>query len=309
MSELEKRVSGLLSSPLGCLFLVAVSESEHPMEEFANPQLSLRLAAECADYIEPHSGANEWIVPTVLDYGHSRRDLAISIVTHPDFSWWFAPVDRSRQIWISFGGSAFSEQQWRAQSHDALGWERKTQKPYQRLCTSTGYEATSSLLTAYDMWVGDHICDFPLVCYRITIPDDYRVFEVHGPEDWHRLCLEHPARRRDGRLTPDWSSVAQVWDGVHLSFGGLLSCEQAEYEGSGAWSKHGSWQAELSYWFRTEGIVAEKLADYQQNLNGSGIDWPFFEEELEPGSTWLKGVRPVPAVLPPRSEEFRVVGR
>ena len=309
MDELAKRTEALLRSPLGCAFLLAVSESEHSLEAIADPQTSLRLAAECADYVEPHTGENETIVPMVLDYGQSRRDLARPILAHPDFNWWFFPVDRSRQIWISFDGSTFSEQQWRSPSKPLSGWERKAQKPAQRLCTSTGYGAKSSQLAAYDLWVGDHICDFPLVCYQLAIPDDYQIFEIHSPEDWHSLCLEHPARRRDGRLTPDWNSVAQVWDGVHLSFGGLLSCEQARYERNGAWSKHGSWQAELSYWFRTDGIVAERLADYQQSQRSSGMDRPFFEEELEPGSIWLRDARPFPVPLPPRPEGFRVVRR
>ena len=315
MDEPGKPAAALLRSPLGCLFLIAVSESDKSLETVADPQTSLWLAAECADYIEPHSGDKEWIAPMVLDYGRSRQDLASLILAHPDFSWWFSPLDRARQIWISRDGRTFSEHQWHSQYEGALGWERYAQKPYQRLRTSTGYGVTSSLLVAYDFQLGDYICEFPLVCYQLVIPDDYQIFEIHGPEDWHRLCEDHPAPgtgntgRRDGRLTPDWNSVAQVWDGVHLSFGGLLSCEQVKFGREGVWSKHGGWQAELAYWLRTEGIVAERLADYQRSYGSSGMDWPYFEEELEPGSTWLKGVRPAPAVLPPRPEGFRVVSR
>ena len=74
MDELEKRADALLRSPLGCAFLLAISEAELPLEAIADPQTSLRLAAECADYIDPHSGENDSVVLPVLDdYGRSRR--------------------------------------------------------------------------------------------------------------------------------------------------------------------------------------------------------------------------------------------
>ncbi|MFT4260055.1 hypothetical protein [Microbacterium sp.] len=64
-----------------------------------------------------------------------------------------------------------------------------------------------------------------------------RVYEIHGPEDWARLCRQYPvevtaSRRHDwfritgweGRwLIPDWLRIAEEWDAVHLSTFGYLT--------------------------------------------------------------------------------------
>ena len=65
--------------------------------------------------------------------------------------------------------------------------------------------------------------------------EEVRVFEIHGPSDWHNLSVRYPAKvTEDDRLVPNWGAVAEEWDGVHLSLGGLLTAEQNRYE-SPAW--------------------------------------------------------------------------
>ena len=170
-------------------------------------------------------------------------------------------------------------------------------------------------MIAYDLQVGDHFIGFPLTVYQLVIPETYRVFEIHCPAEWHNLCVNYPAPgrdqsgRHDGRITPDWNAVSMDWDGVHLSFGGLLACEQARYERDGAWSMHQFWQAELSFWFNTDGITATELPEYARNAKGSEVGIPVFEEQLEPRSFWPRGLKPAPAVLPPRPAGFRVARR
>lgn len=53
MDQLDDRASDLLNSALGCTFLVAVSETGNPIESITDPEEVLRLAAECADYVDP----------------------------------------------------------------------------------------------------------------------------------------------------------------------------------------------------------------------------------------------------------------
>ena len=69
-----------------------------------------------------------------------------------------------------------------------------------------------------------------MVCWELKMALDLKVYEVHDAGAWHQLCLWYPARRSDGGLTVNWGAAANDWDGVHLSFGGLLSCEQARSE-------------------------------------------------------------------------------
>ena len=83
-----------------------------------------------------------------------------------------------------------------------------------------------------------------------------RVFEVHGPEDWNRLCVRYPAKgTKDGPpdpewLVPDWGAAAAEWDGVHVSLGGLLTTEQVRYESTGGVSMLLFTESELTYWLR-----------------------------------------------------------
>jgi hypothetical protein len=66
--------------------------------------------------------------------------------------------------------------------------------------------------------------------------DERRILEIREEQDWVRLCREHPldttksrrplwgsATGRDGAWTvPDWTTVVEEYDGVHLSLGAYL---------------------------------------------------------------------------------------
>ena len=315
MDQLDDRASDLLNSALGCTFLVAVSETGNPIESITDPEEVLRLAAECADYVDPFGAEHSENVALVLEYAQSRRELARALLEHPNSDWWFSPLDRSCQVWISRDGKTFLDMAWQPASEGSKAWEQKVQKPLRRISSSTLKGSASSEMIAYDLQVGDHFAGFPLTVYQLVIPETYRVFEIHCPAEWHNLCFSYPApgkdqsSRHDGRITPDWNAVSMDWDGVHLSFGGLLACEQARYERDGTWSMHQFWQAELSFWFNTDGITAIELPEYARNAKGSEVGIPVFEEQLEPRSFWPRGLKPAPVVLPPRPAGFRVARR
>ena len=71
----------------------------------------------------------------------------------------------------------------------------------------------------------------------VRVASDARVLEIQSPDDWARLCRNHPFEithtvgpdwhRVTGLETrwvmPDWESVASVYDGVHLSVAGYLT--------------------------------------------------------------------------------------
>lgn len=311
----HRRASELLGSPLGCTFLVAISEADDPFLAISDPANVLRLAAECADYLDPFGVEHLDNVSLVLKYGQSRRSLAEDLLDHPNSNWWFSPLNRNRQIWIARYGQAFQDVVWERSPRSSKQWETKAQKPAGGISTSTQEGSVSSQMVAYDLQVGDHIIDFPLTVVRVAVPQTHRIFEIHGPEDWHTLCESYPGSSQgepgdiDGKITPDWDAISLDWDGVHLSFGGLLTCEQTHYERNGTWSMHGSWQSELSYWFNTDGITVTEISEYARNTKSSEVEIPVFDEQLEPGSIWPRGLRPAPAVLPLRPPGFRVARR
>lgn len=95
----------------------------------------------------------------------------------------------------------------------------------------------------------------------LEVPEAARVFEIQRPADWARLVADHPCDTRTGHhegwelsgrpasrgedvaeildlpgqrsvrrgvrrfLEPDWTSVADRWDAVHLSWAGFLTTE------------------------------------------------------------------------------------
>ena len=170
---------------------------------------------------------------------------ARALIEHPIPAWWFDDVDLRAQAWLSIHGTLDKfiygtppdTMAWRRPGNPSRPWERYAQKPYGNQNTSTlhGPYLTSELL-ACDERVGDYRCEFPLAWWSICFLEDVRVFEIHGPADWHDLCVRYPARgTEDDRLVPNWGAVSEEWDGVHLSLGGLLTAEQNRFESPAGW--------------------------------------------------------------------------
>ena len=92
--------------------------------------------------------------PLVLEYAQSRRELARALLEHPNSDWWFSPLDRSCQVWISRDGKTFLDMAWQPASEGSKAWEQKVQKPRWRISSSTLKGAASSEMIAYDLQVG-----------------------------------------------------------------------------------------------------------------------------------------------------------
>ena len=235
-----------------------------------------------------------------MRHGQSRRALARQLLEYPAFAWWFAPIDLDNQIWTAprmpFGANLdddinpdaeplrpFDLTEWREPASPPDEWALEMQKPeLLRQITSTRMDGTTSEITAFARSACDHICAFPLAAWHLAIPRTARVYEITGPADWHHLCRRYPAHREDGRLTPDWGRAAADWDGIHLTFGGLLSCEQHRYESNGQWSQHQFWHTESTHWLRRMDIRATRIPDAQRSRHNSRRFNPHdFDGELD----------------------------
>lgn len=110
-----------------------------------------------------------------------------------------------------------------------------------------------------------------------------RIFEVRGPDDWAALVEAHPCETRTGRyegweingedrgrvadefdglpaqraarsgvrrfLEPDWTSVADEWDGVHLTWAGFLTTDGTATDlGAGEVTMLRGWGSERTVW-------------------------------------------------------------
>ena len=138
--------------------------------------------------------------------------------------------------------------------------------------------------------------EFPLKQWRLRVSEEARVYEINGAADWHQLCVKYPAKSardasdpevsdgagwgkyplaglpRDANernfatdmenwLTPNWSAVAEDWDGVHLTLGGLLAAEKVRISSVAGWSMFRFWDMEQTMWLRWAFADVERLPD------------------------------------------------
>ncbi|ROR74418.1 hypothetical protein EDD31_2833 [Bogoriella caseilytica] len=98
----------------------------------------------------------------------------------------------------------------------------------------------------------------------VEVPEDLRVLEIRGSEDWAEICRRWPvevtahkrhdwyrATGRNGRwVVPDWTLLAREYDGVHLSVAGYLSTAGTAIDVDGeAASVIAGWDPDSTWWF------------------------------------------------------------
>ena len=98
--------------------------------------------------------------------------------------------------------------------------------------------------------------------------------------DRYLLRVAYPGRDSDnGRPVSGWGASSSDWDGVHLSLGGLLSCEMRRHQSAEGWSMHEFWHADTTFWLH----ALEAKCDRTPNYHG-GEDRP--ESSGEPRQTF-----------------------
>ena len=271
----EEKAQALLSSPAGCSFILDMSENLHlGIERIADPNVSFWLASSAMDWCDVYAdeGLQERL-DMALDAAKDFTDLALEVVSNPLFAWWYEPLDLDNQIWTSpemshgtdgspFEPKPFVPQSWRKPAPPNEDGDPVSDTYLQETSTLRG--GTTSQVTAFAIYAADHICAFPLAAWHVRFQQDVRVYEINHPSDWHALCLEFPHRAPDGRLVPNWQAVSDHWDGVHITLGGALSCEQARYESDGEWSKMLFWHTELTRWLNRIAVTGERIPDFQR---------------------------------------------
>ncbi len=282
MMDTDARVENLLNSLVGCEFLVALVESGLSPEELADPKASLWLAAVSADVVNIYNSEHDLIAAELPALARERAAQARAVIEHPGTAWWFDDIDLDSQTWVSIHGTLQkliygtppNTMGWDRPEKPSRSWERYAQKPFGNQITSTLYGPhLTSKLVGYDERVGDLWCKFPLEWWSMRFLEEVRVFEIHGPADWHDLCVRYPAKgTEDDRLVPNWGAVAEEWDGVHLSFGGLLTTEQNRYESPAGWTMLNSWHAEQTYWLRALKTETERQPDFERGMGPPQIE-------------------------------------
>ena len=274
MEDFDTKVSALVASPLGCAFLLVIDASGISPATASQPAVSLRAAALAVGEVQIWREDHASVVEEVFRRGRQHRQLARAILENPLADWWFAPLARDRQAWVSNDSTTPSPTSFVLPTGPLSGWERYAQKSAAGLYTSTLTDGTSSVLSVLDEGGTDLRLDFPVACWRLHVGDSARVYEVNGPLRWHELCVRYPAIREDGRLTPDWPAVASDWDGAHLTLGGLLTSEQVRMESKEGWSQLWGWDVEQTLWLRWVFKGIDRLADHEESFSRAGLVFP-----------------------------------
>ncbi|MXY46035.1 MAG: hypothetical protein F4Y44_03420 [Chloroflexi bacterium] len=70
--------------------------------------------------------------------------------------------------------------------------------------------------------------------------------------------------------------MAEEWDGVHLSLGGLLTTEQNRHESISGWKDGWAmldfWHAEQTYWLRALKTETERQPDFEKGMGSPEIE-------------------------------------
>ncbi len=179
------------------------------------------------------------------------------------------PLDRARQIWVHGPGSTPTE---RSLQSDLMALHPWASKPRGGFWTSTALPPLPStwLLTGEETLGPRH------AIWRLPLLGAAKVWELDGPRSWVELCRRYPddtthtygeqwrvwGLRQSRVVTPNWGQVAQEWDGVHLSMGGLLTTEGVSLDVGNSGSMLQGWTCEATLWLRWTFGPPERLPDW-----------------------------------------------
>jgi hypothetical protein len=248
-------------------WLQALSTREASSDRFdslTTERLS-ELIAQCGAKLTPYWDSYQQQAEALLASSVSLRPFADDLLQVPGTATWFANLDRMRQEWMSTASPAPGSSSFHPDLH---AYGTGITKPRHALWTSTSVGEGSSGWLHYVLW-GEDRWEPPYHRWRLEVMPEARVYEIHGPRAWQALCLAYPApsflaypvETPEALIEPNWQAVAQDWDGIHLSSGGLLTTERVRWGRPGAQTHLYGWGVESTVWLRWVFGRVERLPD------------------------------------------------
>ncbi|GAA4748619.1 hypothetical protein GCM10023328_33750 [Modestobacter marinus] len=275
MSALEQRIEDFLQAPLAAAFLVLADRNDLDGDQLADPATACTLASTALRELNPWSGGTRPAVvrADVLEAARPLRSLLAAVLADERNSWWDAPLQRDAQLLLTGREDRQPDPFQVPVPVGPIGsWETYAQKPVHALITSTelavpaGEPIRSSAHAELACGASDWDPAYPVDQRRLQVAEHARIAEVHSAADWHALSTRYgdPATHHgsdsslrevaeiDNGLAPTWSALAADYDGVHLSFAGLLSALYVPVSSpqSGTTTLW-AWDWECTHWIRS----------------------------------------------------------
>lgn len=246
------------------------------------------------------------------ELGRPLRRIAEAISAAPHTRWFGSPADliSQRSVWWydeQFGGWGTVERPttaaWNDWKTELIEEENRAARdrpsdpaaPYSGFWWSTPMAAGSPETTratneipalALDFTEDDMGWDRARVSL-VVVDGNPRIYEITQPADWARLVEHHPievtaSRRHDwynttGRASrwhmPDWASVAEQFDAVHLTVWGYLTTAGNAVpvhllDGDSA-SVLAGWTPDATHWLNPAAIsISDSATEYRHNKDG-----------------------------------------
>ena len=283
-------IDALLSAPVAAAFLTHAAEHRLGPAELADEGTATALATRVIGELSPWwPGAAERCSDAVRAAA-SLGALAEAVLSDERTSWWRQDVARHRQFWVT--DSLVDPASFDVARTASIPWTVYAQHPVFDDCvvTSTeldvpaGDEVRSGLHSELTgLGLSDWTPEYPLKQARIRVAARARVYEIHSAADWHRLTTRYGDR--DGYRGPDenlltlggidhgigpvWERLAAEWDGVHLSFLGLLTALYAPVTSDGATTTLWTWCCERTLWLRNVFDAVEPVQNLAERPTSS----------------------------------------
>ena len=241
-------VDSLLRGPMACAFFIAARRGSISAEALCDPRVAYAVAAEARSALDPWSGDFPHSVVHAAAWREEARELAAELLNLPGSSWWTQGLNREAQVLMA--GPQPPDQLGQISGRELLS-SAYVQSARDLTISATNHQGDSCWEVFADRHLGD---EDPVPGPHRTllqISPQARVYEIHAASDWQRLVHDFPlAGSEDSRggLAPDWGLVAQRWDGVHLSFAGLLGTTYAGFERAEPGSVLWTWDREQTLW-------------------------------------------------------------
>jgi hypothetical protein len=285
VGALDGRVGEFLRAPAAAATFVLAARRGLDAERLAEPMTATALASTALRELNPWTGAAASHRARVLEAVQTLRALVTTVVTDPRNTWWSAPLDRAVQLLLTGQDDPPHDPTHLPVPTGPLdAWESYAQRPRQGIATSTELPVPASAAIrsgahaelAYGS--SDWHAGYPVRQARLHVAPTARIFEIDSAADWHRLVRSYrdPRSHRDSDThlldtagidhgpAPVWSAVAGDYDGVHLTFAGLLTGLYQPVTTGKITTTLWTWQWESTRWLRSVFTAVTALPDLRE---------------------------------------------